>query len=82
MARVSDTRFAVLLDDVPRGAALEVAGRLLAAVNVPIPIGPHAVTVPVTLGVSTSDRGDTTQSLILDAELALHWGDRTGSTVT
>ena len=73
VARLGGDEFAVLLDPVtPEGAADEVAGRVLAALGVPITVAGREVRVGGSVGIATHRPGATAGDLLRDADAAMY----------
>jgi diguanylate cyclase (GGDEF)-like protein len=70
-ARVGDSCFAVLLDEVSEEGAHHVAARLASSLRAPVVVGGRRVAPAARIGVSTSNRGGTAESLLLESETAL-----------
>jgi diguanylate cyclase (GGDEF)-like protein len=70
-ARVGDSCFAVLLHEVSEDAAQDVAARLASALRAPVVVAGRQIAPAVRIGVTASRRGETPESLFLDAETAL-----------
>ena len=81
LARLSDNRFAVLLDDVSEETATEVAARLLSAIRRPVVVSGTQVVLPARVTVLEGQRAETAETLVQTAEMALRRGHPTGSTV-
>ena len=72
-ARISGDEFIVLLADLPnRMRAIEVAGRLLGAFNVPFKLGPHEVFTTASIGIAFSGKNDSPVNLIRHSDIAMY----------
>ncbi|HSF27080.1 MAG TPA: bifunctional diguanylate cyclase/phosphodiesterase [Actinomycetes bacterium] len=78
LARVDGDEFAVVLEDVHAEAAVLVATRLRAAVSRPVRLGERELSVRASVGVAFARPGTTPESLLRDADLALHRAKATG----
>jgi diguanylate cyclase (GGDEF)-like protein len=74
VARLGGDEFAVLLSDSPdRYEATLVAGRLLAAVQIPVHLAGYQHTVGVSIGISMGAGGEASaESLMRDADIAMY----------
>jgi len=74
VARLGGDEFAVLLADSPdRYEATQVAGRLLAAVQLPVHLAGHEYAIGVSIGISLGSGGDASaESLMRDADIAMY----------
>jgi diguanylate cyclase (GGDEF)-like protein len=74
VARLGGDEFAILLADSPdRYAAALVAGRLLAAVQVPVHLAGYQHAVGVSIGISLGSGGeDSAEAMMRDADIAMY----------
>ena len=74
VARLGGDEFAVLLADSPdRYEAATVAGRLLAAVQVPVHLAGYQHAVGVSIGISLGSSGeDSAEAMMRDADIAMY----------
>jgi diguanylate cyclase (GGDEF)-like protein len=71
--RIGGDEFTVLLADLPsRMPAIETAGRLLTAFNVPFKLGPHEVFTTASIGIAFSVKDDSPVNLIRHADIAMY----------
>lgn len=77
--RLGGDEFAFLLEEAPPERALDVAGRILAALDEPFEIGGHTATLSASIGIATggraadgSDSGETADELLRDADTAMY----------
>jgi len=82
VARLGGDEFVVLTED--DADALGLAGRLLAALDIPISIGRHHITIGASIGIATvkaEDATPTSTDMLMHADLALYAAKRAGKAI-
>ena len=73
VARLGGDEFTVLLEDVSdERSAASVAIRILDALQAPVMVQGHELVPSVSIGIVLSKHGDTTETLLRDADLAMY----------
>jgi diguanylate cyclase (GGDEF)-like protein len=72
VARLGGDEFAVLLEQTPEEHAPVLARRLLAALELPLPLRVTTVGVAASIGIATGGLGDTADELLRNADLAMY----------
>jgi diguanylate cyclase (GGDEF)-like protein len=78
VARLGGDEFAVLAPGATGREALEVAARVLAALDAPVFTHGHRLTVGASVGVSERDAGGDPQTLLSHADIAMYAAKRRG----
>ncbi|MBV9662830.1 MAG: EAL domain-containing protein [Actinobacteria bacterium] len=78
-ARLGGDEFAILLEDIKgEGEAQAVADRLLSALLVPFTIRGKELTIGASIGIALNWRGDTTEDLLRNADVAMYTAKENG----
>jgi len=72
IARLGGDEFAVLLESTSEGRALAIAAQILAMVRKPVSIEGRSIASDASVGVAMSTGGDTPESLLRNADLAMY----------
>ena len=73
LARFASDEFVILCDDLPNDrAAMRVAERVLATLATPFRLAGDEITITATVGIAFAGANDDAQSLLRDAEAAMH----------
>jgi diguanylate cyclase (GGDEF)-like protein len=72
VARLGGDEFAVLLSDTDVGAGMEVAVRMLAALDAPVQAQGHPLMAADSIGVAEWNARDDRQTLLRHADIAMH----------
>jgi diguanylate cyclase len=78
VARLGGDEFAVLLPQGSEEHAVALARRLLAALELPLPLRITTVGVAASIGIATGSLGDTADELLRNADLAMYAAKATG----
>ncbi len=72
VGRLGGDEFAIVLPDTAEAVAMRVARRTLEALQKPVSISPREVTVTASIGLRIGLRGQTGESLLRDADIAMY----------
>lgn len=73
LARFGGDQFAVVVEDLGRVAdVVELAERIARVLDAPLDLGDAAVPVGVSIGIAICNKGSTAETLLRDADAALH----------
>ncbi|HEY0970694.1 MAG TPA: EAL domain-containing protein [Gemmatimonadales bacterium] len=79
VARLGGDEFAVLMENVRQeGDAVVVAERVLAAMRAPVSLRGNQVLVATSVGIARAQRGDSADTLIRNADVAMYMAKREG----
>ena len=80
IARLGGDEFAILLADIPQPeVVLDFAGRMLAAISVPVQLGQTEVTTSASIGITFSSMGyDDPDDVLRDADIAMYKAKASG----
>ncbi len=79
VARLGGDEFTVVLEGLAESAdAAGVAAKILAAMRLPIEVGPHAVNTSTSIGIAVCRDGDTPRTLMRRADAALYEAKHAG----
>ncbi len=83
LARVGGDEFAILLPDITREGAAEIAGRLLQSLEQPFPLVGREISVGASIGIAMfPDHGSAAEALLRHADIAMYSAKRRGAGVT